>query len=79
MRNFEEIEELLYTDGEVRQQMEERRRSRFRANRPPRNSGVILTEQSSDYARMTTFPAGIERHFDSERYASHQTIGTALG
>jgi hypothetical protein len=78
MMNFEEIEHLLYTDTERRQPMHEHRRLRLSATGVTRNSGVKVTERSSDSTRMTTFPAGIERRFDSGQFASRQIIEVAL-
>jgi hypothetical protein len=64
MMDLEEIEDLLYTDTELRQQMEQYRRQRLRANRPTRNSEVTLTGQSGGHTLVTAFPEGIERRSD---------------
>ncbi len=76
--NFEEVEELLYTDGEVRQRMEEHRRLPSLATDATQNSGLTLIEQSSAYTRTTTLPTGIGRHFGScNLYES--TYGSGVG
>jgi len=82
MMDFAEMEELLYTDAEVRQQMEEHQGPQPRANRPTLESRRHGRRTFQRLRSLEGVPRVISRGertvSRSEPSPSHQVIGVAL-